>query len=534
MRGGKSLLLLFSISAFADTPPPGTVKSKTLDGSGTAITSTLIMGKQGLDVNVISSGGGPSAIDQGASGSDAWAVKFLSAQAVTGTFWQSTQPVSIATTVPVSGPLTDTQLRASAVPISAASLPLASGAATNSALTTINTTLGSPFQSGGSIGNAGFNVTGTLPAYASTPTFNLGTLNGASTAINQAAGNTYLSSIDTKIPALGQAIAAASTPVVLTASQLSTLTPLSSVSVSNFPATQPVSGTVVANIGTTNGLALDTSVNSLLKPASTLSAVTTLGSITSALPTGTNSIGQVTANAGTNLNTSALNLETTQTAFKSANHTDLLQINTTLGTPMQSSGGSVTVNAGTNLNTSALALSATQTDGTQKTKMIDGANATVGPVLSLSGTNYLPIVTASTGTTGAAVPARTLQIGGSDGTNLETIKVKTTGAVVVDRIGSASGQLVRNDYSSVNVTTAAYTQLIASTTNETNHLFIFDSSGQTLFLAVGAAASEVNKYYIVPGGNGLIDLNIPASSRVSIKAVSASATAGELSITLLQ
>ena len=71
-------------------------------------------------------------------------------------------------------------------------------------------------------------------------------------------------------------------------------------------------GTVTANVGTTNGLALDSSVNTLLKPASTLSAVTTLGSITNALPTGTNSIGQVTANAGTNLNTSALALESTQ------------------------------------------------------------------------------------------------------------------------------------------------------------------------------------------------------------------------------
>jgi hypothetical protein len=38
--------------------------------------------------------------------------------AVTGTFWQATQPVSIAGTVTVSGPLTDTQLRASAVPVS--------------------------------------------------------------------------------------------------------------------------------------------------------------------------------------------------------------------------------------------------------------------------------------------------------------------------------------------------------------------------------------------------------------------------------
>jgi hypothetical protein len=39
---------------------------------------------------------------------------------VTGTFWQATQPVSIAATVNVAGPLTDTQLRASAVPVSGA------------------------------------------------------------------------------------------------------------------------------------------------------------------------------------------------------------------------------------------------------------------------------------------------------------------------------------------------------------------------------------------------------------------------------
>jgi hypothetical protein len=43
--------------------------------------------------------------------------------AVTGTFWQATQPVSIAATVAVSGPLTDTQLRASAVPVSIATMP---------------------------------------------------------------------------------------------------------------------------------------------------------------------------------------------------------------------------------------------------------------------------------------------------------------------------------------------------------------------------------------------------------------------------
>jgi hypothetical protein len=50
--------------------------------------------------------------------------------AVTGTFWQATQPVS--------GPLTDAQLRAVAVPVSAASLPLPTGAATEATLSSLN------------------------------------------------------------------------------------------------------------------------------------------------------------------------------------------------------------------------------------------------------------------------------------------------------------------------------------------------------------------------------------------------------------
>lgn len=44
----------------------------------------------------------------------------------------------------------------------------------NNRLSQINTTLGTPFQAGGSIANTAFGISGTLPAFASTPTFNLG------------------------------------------------------------------------------------------------------------------------------------------------------------------------------------------------------------------------------------------------------------------------------------------------------------------------------------------------------------------------
>lgn len=43
---------------------------------------------------------------------------YQATQPVSGSFFQTTQPISIAATVPVSGPLTDTQLRATPVPVS--------------------------------------------------------------------------------------------------------------------------------------------------------------------------------------------------------------------------------------------------------------------------------------------------------------------------------------------------------------------------------------------------------------------------------
>jgi hypothetical protein len=74
-------------------------------------------------------------------------------QPVSGTFWQATQPisgnVSITGTAAVSGPLTDTELRATAVPVSgtfwqatqpvsASALPLPTGAATETTLAAVN------------------------------------------------------------------------------------------------------------------------------------------------------------------------------------------------------------------------------------------------------------------------------------------------------------------------------------------------------------------------------------------------------------
>lgn len=90
---------------------------------------------------------------------------------------------------------------------------------------------------------------------------------------------------------------------------------------------------------------------------------------------------------------------------------------------------------------------------------------------------------------------------------------------------------VQNTYSGVNITTAAYTQLIASTTSATTYIDIFDSSGQAMILATGAGGAEVIQAYIPPGGDAFY-LAIPSGTRVAYKALTANATTGYLLLNL--
>lgn len=99
------------------------------------------------------------------------------------------------------------------LPVSAATLPLPSGAATSAKQ---DTAIASLSSIDGKI--TAVNTGAVVVSSSALPS-------GASTSALQTTGNSSLSSIDTKTPALGQALAAASTPVVLTAAQLTTLTP---------------------------------------------------------------------------------------------------------------------------------------------------------------------------------------------------------------------------------------------------------------------------------------------------------------------
>lgn len=157
---------------------------------------------------------------------------------------------------------------------------------------------------------------------------------------------------------------------------------------------------------------------------------------------------------------------------------------------------------------------------------------------NISGTVSLPA--------GAATAAKQPALGtaGSASSDVITVQgIASMTALKVDGSGvtqpvSYSGRskvlLYRNDYSSVNVTTGSYVQVTASTASAINLLYIADTSGSAMILAVGGAGSEADQLYIGPGGNEApYELNIPAGSRISIKALDVSATSGQMILTAL-
>ena len=136
----------------------------------------------------------------------------------------------------------------------------------------------------------------------------------------------------------------------------------------------------------------------------------------------------------------------------------------------------------------------------------------------------------------------------TDGTNTAAVKAASTAAVatdpalvvaispnnVVTTVQGAKDKVnqIYNDYSVTGVTTSAYVQVLASTAAASTLVEVFDSSGEALILAVGGAGSEVNQFYIVPGGNGRIPLAIPSGSRISVKALTADVSSGFLIVNL--
>lgn len=94
---------------------------------------------------------------------------------------------------------------------------------------------------------------------------------------------------------------------------------------------------------------------------------------------------------------------------------------------------------------------------------------------------------------------------------------------------------VRNSYVIINAGTTAWVPLIASLPSSASVADIFDSSGQTLEIGVGASTAEQRVLIIPPGGNnGPMPVLFNAGDRISIRSLTGTANAGEIDLNIWQ
>lgn len=189
-----------------------------------------------------------------------------------------------------------------AVAVSAASLPLPTGAATAAkqpALGTAGAASADVLTIQGKASMTPVLIDGT----ATTQPVSAASLplpSGAATSVLQTTGNTSVASIDTKTPALGQALAAASVPVILPTATITTLTPPAAIT--GFALDATLTG------GTQRSKITDGTNNAAVKAASTAAAATDPALVVAISPNNTVpvSLASVPSHAVTNAGTFAV------------------------------------------------------------------------------------------------------------------------------------------------------------------------------------------------------------------------------------
>lgn len=281
------------------------------------------------------------------------------------------------------------------------------------------------------------------------------------------------------------------------------------VNVNNFPATQPVSGTVTALQGTSPWVTSVSNFPATIAVTQSTSPWVVSGTVTANAGTGNFTVVQPT---GANLHVDIDNFPATQpvsgtvTALQGTSPwvvSGTITANAGTGTFLvdgsahtQPVSGTVTANIGT---ADGISTSANQTNGSQKSQIVDGANATVGPVQTIGGTNYLPVVLAASGTPGATVPTRAVQVAGSDGTNLQSISVTSTGVVNTTRVGGTmnTGQVSIGSTSTLILAANANRKRLVLVNMGTTNVFI-GNSGVTIGtgqLLLGIAGYPIPVYF---------------------------------------
>jgi len=181
--------------------------------------------------------------------------------------------------------------------------------------------------------------------------------------------------------------------------------------------------------------------------------------------------------------------------------------------------GTVTANAGTNLNTSALALDATLTGGTQQSKITDGTNvATVKAASTAAGATDKALVVAISPNNTVPVSAASLPLptGAATETTLAAASAKLPATLGQKTMANSLAVVIASDQSAIPVSGTVSTTAVAVTASTLSNVaasatsvtllasnasrkaaFFFNDSTSNLYLKFGATASSTSFTSIV-------------------------------------
>ena len=104
---------------------------------------------------------------------------------------------------------------------------------------------------------------------------------------------------------------------------------------------------------------------------------------------------------------------------------------------------------------------------------------------------------------------------------LNSINNAVSNPIAVAR--SVANAAIVRDYSAANISDAAWTQIIASTSFPATLIKIFDSSGEIIRVSTGAAGVEADLIRITPGGD-TYEISVPINTRIAIRAETGTGT----------
>jgi hypothetical protein len=193
--------------------------------------------------------------------------------------------------------------------------------------------------------------------------------------------------------------------------------------------------------------------------------------------------------------------------------------NTSLASIVTALAGTLAVSAASLPLPTGASTAANQTTGNTSLASIDAKTPSLGQATAAAS---VPVVIATNQTN---FPITLLDGSGNSVASL-------SGALYTRGYGRTKVLLYRNDNASSAISTSAYTQIVASTADDINVLYISDTSGSSFKIATGGAGVETDILYVPPGGiDPPYEIHIPASTRVSVKALDTNMSAGQLIIT---